>query len=487
MTMVERHSSPGPVRAGRLTPRGAIDVWLAAVTYWYLSALMMGLAFSFGFCLVRPGSPNNAQKRSWLGALNWEDGGWYSQIAADGYKYRPGVRSNVAFFPAYPLLGRALTAAAGVRAEAALLLVSNLSLLAALAMIAFYVRDRYRDGRGDLADYALLATAFFPTGCFFRLAYSESTFLLVAVLAMYAMLRRWPLCAIALVVGSATATRAVGVALLAPFAIHIWRRTLAAHQPDASARKPAAQPHREAPASDEAAGAGARPGGPRPWRWFPGRRFGLTCARLVLYLPLACWGLGLFVVYQHRAFGDPIAFVKAQKKWGALSEGREKAVALATLKPIWSVYDPQSRAHWTERDQHCIPWLSLHFANPVLFVSAAALVSLGACRRLPRRPGGDVTIALSVGEQGEERCSRWLSPEETSLSVLLLLIPYVTRAYEMNMGSMGRFTAVVFPMYLVLGRLLVAVPAPLRAALLALSGVFLWICTALYAARYAIY
>ncbi|MGH7134259.1 MAG: hypothetical protein ACREHD_00880, partial [Pirellulales bacterium] len=163
--------------------------------------------------------------RDWLQVFNWEGGGLYNQITTRGYLYRADSQSNVAFFPAYPLVSRAVMAITGVRAEAALLIVSNLSFLAALAMLAFYVRDRYPDGPAHLAGYTLLAAALFPTGCFFRLAYSESTFLLLTALGMYAMLRRWPLWAVAVVVGLATASRPIGIALLPALAIHILRRS----------------------------------------------------------------------------------------------------------------------------------------------------------------------------------------------------------------------------------------------------------------------
>jgi hypothetical protein len=57
----------------------------------------------------------------------------------------------------------------------------------------------------------------------------------------------------------------------------------------------------------------------------------------------------------------------------------------------------------------------------------------------------------------------------------------------MDMGSIGRFVSVVFPVYLVLGELLLRLPRPLRAAFLGISGFFLTTYTALYAARYAIF
>jgi len=155
--------------------------------------------------------------------------------------------------------------------------------------------------------------------------------------------------------------------------------------------------------------------------------------------------------------------VKAQAAWRIRPAvpWYEQALALATLEPIRSVYDRQSPPYWG-RDKSEMPWFSLHFANPIFFTGAIALLALGAWRR-------------------------WLSLDETSLGALMLLIPYVTRAYEMGMGSMGRFVAIVVPIYPVLGQVLLRFPGPLRAALLALSGFFLAAYMALYSAGYVIF
>ena len=459
----------------------AADVWLAAVTCWYLTGLIAALGFSLGFYLLQPGSPAGDDRRDWLDAFTWMDGRWYKQIATEGYQYDPDANTNVAFFPVYPLLGRALIRASGLRAEVALLIVSNLSLLAALAMLAFYVRDRYPDAPTELTDYALLAAALFPTGCFFRLTYSESTFLFLAILAMYAMLRRWPLWAIALVVGLATAARPVGVALLAPFAIHICRRC--------RARSADRVGWDERSESHHAAVERGRDGATERWRERTTSRvlrrftpslppsFSLSLLRrLALYLPLATWGAGAFTVYQYHAFGEPFATVRVQKNWGVYFpvSSSEKVIPLATLKPIRSVYDATSRSFWALRDEHCVPWFSLQFANPIFFVTAVALISLGA------------SLSLRKG-LGEGSSGRWLSLEEVSLAALMLLIPYVTRAYEMGMGSLGRFVAVVFPVYLVLAHLLGRLSTASRTLLFVLLGVFLCVYTALYAGAYTVF
>ncbi len=49
----------------------------------------------------------------WLhGWAQW-DSGWYSAIAGGGYGYIPGRQSTIAFFPAYPLAIRYLSALVG--------------------------------------------------------------------------------------------------------------------------------------------------------------------------------------------------------------------------------------------------------------------------------------------------------------------------------------------------------------------------------------
>ena len=76
----------------------------------------------------------------------------------------------------------------------------------------------------------------------------------------------------------------------------------------------------------------------------------------------------------------------------------------------------------------------------------------------------------------------WLTGPEIVLSVLLLAIPYVTRAYEMCMASHARFAAVVFPAYIVLARLLAPLPQWVTWAVIGVFTMMLMTWTALYAA-----
>jgi hypothetical protein len=82
---------------------------------------------------------------------------------------------------------------------------------------------------------------------------------------------------------------------------------------------------------------------------------------------------------------------------------------------------------------------------------------------------------------------RWLTREEIGVSIPLLLISYVTKGFEWGLTSHGRFAAVVFPVYIVMGHLLARLPPPVPISLLALSAFLLGAYTALFAAGHGFY
>jgi len=202
------------------TPIGRLDGALLGIAYWYLTSLVMFLGFSFGFEFVVRNSTAAPREVGYIGAFRSAGGHWYSEILEEGYGRDPRSRLRSAFFPLYPLIGRAVRATTRLPAEAALLIVSNGSMLAAFVLLARYVRLRFPGAAPGLVDWTLVALGLFPTGCFFRMCNTESTFLLLAISVMYGIHRRWPLPAVVFLIGAATAT---GVALLAPLAIDIWR------------------------------------------------------------------------------------------------------------------------------------------------------------------------------------------------------------------------------------------------------------------------
>ena len=148
----------------------------------------------------------------WFGAPRWVtawanfDGVHYYTIATSGYL---GTGLVQAFFPAYPLLVRALHQL-GVPVLAAALLISHLSLWAALITLHRLIR---LDFSTKIARWSVLFLLAFPTSFFFGSFYSESLFLLAALVSLYqARQGRWRLAGLA--AGVASATRIVGIALV---------------------------------------------------------------------------------------------------------------------------------------------------------------------------------------------------------------------------------------------------------------------------------
>lgn len=355
------------------------------------------------FRTPRPASPEAA-------LANW-DGRWYVQIARDGYSYTPHGMSAVSFFPTFPLAGRWAAQLSGLELELALALVSNVFFF--LALVTVYAHGRATQNPG--AAYAVLAMALVPTGFFFRMAYSDSLFVFLAALALYGMRRGWPVLACAAVVGLATATRPVGVALVPPLVLVAW------------------------------------------WR---GGSVTRRVVRVAAAVAVGVSGLVGYAAYQHVRFGDPLAFARSQSelRFRDPPPPVEHAIALLTLEPFRAVYETDGTGYWGNFDA-TLPWsLSLQFANPLYFAATAALVGFGVWRR-------------------------WVGGLEAVFVAGVLLIPYVTRGYEMGMGSHARYAAVAFPVYLVVGRILAAVPF-LRGVLIPPCVVLLAGYSALFAGMY---
>jgi len=387
----------------------------AALLYYSLTSSIVFLGVVLGSGFQHEADGENSQLEIWSEAwANW-DGEWYDKISSVGYSYSEDAQSSVAFFPAYPIGGWVVAQMTGLASKSALVLTSNFSLFLAFLFLHRYVERRgLRQGAPPwFADYTLLALGLIPTSFFFRMAYSESLFLLTVVSFLDAVERRRPPLVIAIIVGMATACRPVGIALILPFADHLWNRSSSV------------------------------------------RNFLGKCGYL---LPISFSGIAGYMLYLKLEFGEPLAFVKTQTHWalrGSVSlEG--KLAALVTLEPIRRLFDPSLRVYWGNYEPSVNPLLSLHVFDYVFFVTAFALIVFGVHRR-------------------------WLLRTEWMASALLLLIPFWASAYEVDMRSMGRYSSVAVPIYLVVGRILAGLPPPAAAALLASSGFLMGSYAALFA------
>lgn len=393
--------------------------WSAAVktglAYYLTTSLVVLAGVLFGHSFVRPPSatadplPDSVVET----VTKRFDGKWYGLIAADGYTYDPARQSTVAFFPLYPLLVGATARATGLGVGTALLVVSHLNLAACFVLLARYCQVRTAPGKPVPTAAVLTAFGLLPPTFFFRMAYTESTFILLCLVVLYGVLRRWPLWALALGCGLATAARPVGVALVPLVLAQVYLRSAG-------------------------------------WVGFAARAGALA--------PLCVGGLLAYAAFQYAAFGTPTAFSQTQTHWNVAHKvpASEKVLQLETFEPFWAPFDPDSRNY--------VPAPSVF--SPVVFDRVFCLLAVAA------------TVVGGA--------KRWLTPTETALCALLILIPYVTRGQEMCLSSMARFASTAFPVYLVYGRLLDRLPPAVGAAVLGACGLFLGATAALFTAGYTV-
>ncbi|MDQ4082544.1 MAG: hypothetical protein M3123_06610 [Actinomycetota bacterium] len=149
------------------------------------------------------------------------DGFWYQSITDDGYGFREGSQSNVAFFPLFPLAMSALTQL-DLSTQAAGLVIANAAFL--IGLFAFYELGKTWFSE-TVALRAAVVAAVFPMSVIFSMTYSEAlSFTAFALSGLFAIRRRWLLCAI--FAAAAALTRPTGVLivlLVAAAALHSAR------------------------------------------------------------------------------------------------------------------------------------------------------------------------------------------------------------------------------------------------------------------------
>jgi hypothetical protein len=151
----------------------------------------------------------------WLALWQRFDANWYGTIAEKGYGSIPG---DDHFPPLFPILIRGFMPLAG-NAFLAGLLISHVATFLSIKLLY----DTFSQwGERSVGKRAVLFFVIYPTFFFLFSAYSESVFLLAALLSLQAMRKRswlwagfWIFCA--------TLTRLQGVALLAPLLFLLWQ------------------------------------------------------------------------------------------------------------------------------------------------------------------------------------------------------------------------------------------------------------------------
>ncbi len=185
----------------------------------------------------------------------------YNSIVTFGYEYlNDGKGHNIAFFPLFPLIVRGVMKL-GMPFELAGVLVNNIAFIAALYCVYFWVKDFYGI---EGARWSTAVLAWCPPSLFTAVIYTEGLYLFLSTAALRTFdqeLYSWT----ALCGAMATATRPTGLALIPAFIIAAWKEK----------RSP------------------------------------------IAYLAGLATSLGilLFSLFCALDFGDPLAFIHAQKGW----------------------------------------------------------------------------------------------------------------------------------------------------------------------------
>ncbi len=149
--------------------------------------------------------------------LSW-DGGWYRFISQIGYDEisEEGIR----FFPAFPLMARAISPLFGGSDTAAVIVIANVA--ACGALIAMYRLVRFETGDHRAATWSVWAFALFPAGFVASWAYAEPMMLWLSLAAMLA-LRRQRYVSSAVLMFFAGLTRPLGSLLAFAALVELWR------------------------------------------------------------------------------------------------------------------------------------------------------------------------------------------------------------------------------------------------------------------------
>ncbi|MDP3758657.1 MAG: mannosyltransferase family protein [Candidatus Daviesbacteria bacterium] len=165
------------------------------------------LAISLSFYLGLSTLPHSGKfDNNFLGSLSNWDGGHFIGIAKAGYS----EKFQYAFFPLYPLVIRLFNQITQNYLAAAIL-ISLVSTFLGLHILYKLVAADF--GR-KIAEKTVLVFLFFPTSFFLLAAYSEGLFFFLTVLAFY-FLKQNKLFWATIVVALVSATRLVGLAVVA--------------------------------------------------------------------------------------------------------------------------------------------------------------------------------------------------------------------------------------------------------------------------------
>ena len=233
-------------------------------------------------------------------ALASWDGGWYLTIAADGYPNSFAIETDGggvrwAFFPGLPGLIRIISEVTGLSLAVSGILLSTIAGAAAVAMIWWLVSDTLDE---ETATTTCAVLCFFPSAFVLSMVYTESIFLLVTAVGLFAVTRRkWVLAGV--MASVASLIRAPGLTMVMVVVVVAVAEVV--------------------------------------------RRRRVT-ARMVLGVALSFLGFGAWSLYQSARVDDPFAFLEALRvgwyqEFNWLSTPFRSLWRLVSDRSYWSAAD----------------------------------------------------------------------------------------------------------------------------------------------------
>jgi len=304
------------------------------------------------------------------------DAAWYQGIAMlGGYTWdpsQPALQQPIAFFPLWPLIEH-LIAAATPYAIGARPVWVVLAMLSAAASIGAFHRLAARLLPEPSARTATALYAFWPAACFLPLTYPTGLLNLLCVLALGALLDGALLRAAALA-GIATATGPLALGTSVTVCLAACGPVLAAHRSRAD--------------------------------------LATAMLRAAALSVLSVSGLLAFMLYQHLAFGDPLAFIDAQRAWAVPASIGHRVVAsaaqLLVLPDLWQA--AVQCAHALRAQTAIAAQAACERAENLIGMALALIGIVAAAGRLRRlSPGWPVpiqalaTIGLCIWFDGATR------------------------------------------------------------------------------------
>jgi hypothetical protein len=195
----ETPAAPRDTAEGYLADRDAADVgeggrgggdrpWRRAL--WAALGIFVaskaGLAAVSAFAWIGVKRPNVTAGYIAAQWASWWDSDWFLEVARRGYYPEPDS-APAAFFPMYPMLIRALTPLCLGKDWVAALLVANLAMFGALAVLFRLTEHEFDRATAGRTTFYLVA---FPTGFFLTAAYNEGLFIGLMVATVYCLRRQ---------------------------------------------------------------------------------------------------------------------------------------------------------------------------------------------------------------------------------------------------------------------------------------------------------